>query len=80
MSSAIDTRINELIGAAPEALDTLKEIADSLNNEPNLATSLLSQITALDNKIDNINTNQTNALNAAVTDIEAALARKADLE
>ena len=30
----IDTEINALIGEAPELLDTLKEIAESLNNDP----------------------------------------------
>jgi len=39
-------KIQDLIGAAPEALDTLAEIADALNNDPNFAatvTNLLAQ-------------------------------------
>jgi len=39
-------KIQDLIGTAPEALDTLAEIADALNNDPDFAatvTNLLSQ-------------------------------------
>ena len=39
-------RIQDIIGAAPEALDTLAEIAEALNNDPDFAatvTNLLSQ-------------------------------------
>ena len=41
-----DSRIQAIIGSAPEALDTLAEIAEALNNDPDFAatvTNLLSQ-------------------------------------
>ena len=40
----VDDRINEIIGAAPEALDTLKEIADALNNDPNFAVTITNEL------------------------------------
>lgn len=40
----IDTRIQAVIGAAPEALDTLKEIADALNNDPDFAATITGSL------------------------------------
>ncbi|HFK4062774.1 TPA: phage tail protein [Kluyvera ascorbata] len=34
-----------LAGSAPEALDTLKELADALGNDPNFATTVLNKLT-----------------------------------
>lgn len=42
-------RIGDLIGSAPEALDTLKEIADALGNDPDFAATM---ITLLGGKVD----------------------------
>lgn len=36
--------INALINAAPGAMDTLKEIADALGDDPNFATTILNQL------------------------------------
>ena len=38
----VDTTIANLIGNAPAVLDTLKEIADAINNDPNFYTSKLN--------------------------------------
>lgn len=38
----LDERIEALIGQSPEALDTLKELADALGNDPNFATTVLT--------------------------------------
>lgn len=43
------SRIEELIGAAPETLDTFKEIADALDNDPNFAATI---VTMLGEKVD----------------------------
>ena len=45
----IDNAINQLLDGAPQALDTLKELADALGNNPDF-------LTELNNRIDNINT------------------------
>lgn len=47
----IDARINALIGAAPTALDTLKEIADALNNDPDFAATMTTQLSG---KVDKV--------------------------
>ena len=39
-----DNKITELIGSAPEALDTLYEIAEALGNDPNFATTILTKL------------------------------------
>lgn len=46
-----DAKIQALIGAAPAALDTLKEIGDALNNDPNFAATMTTQ---LSNKVDKV--------------------------
>lgn len=43
--------IDNLIGGSPEALDTLKEIADALNNDPNFAATMTTE---LSKKVDKI--------------------------
>ena len=40
----IDTRVSGLVNSAPETLDTLKELADALGNDPNFATTVANQI------------------------------------
>ena len=40
----VDTAINNLVGAAPDVLDTLVEIANSLNNDSSLADNLIELI------------------------------------
>ena len=50
----IESKVAELIGAAPETLDTLKEIADALNNDPAFASTVFDKI----NEIKQVNENQ----------------------
>ena len=45
----VEQKINSLVNSAPEALDTLKELADALNSDPNFATTVTNQ---LSNKAD----------------------------
>ncbi len=37
-------KVAQLVGSAPEALDTLKELADALGNDPNFATTVLNKL------------------------------------
>lgn len=37
-------KIDALVNGAPETLDTIKEIADALNNDPDIINTLMSQI------------------------------------
>ncbi|EFS3324928.1 TPA: phage tail protein, partial [Salmonella enterica] len=36
----VAAKVAQLVGSAPEALDTLKELADALGNDPNFATTI----------------------------------------
>lgn len=47
-----DTRIQEVIGAAPGALDTLQEIADALNNDPDFAATMTNELSTKVDKIE----------------------------
>ncbi|WP_440960534.1 pyocin knob domain-containing protein [Paenibacillus nitricinens] len=46
-----DQRIQAVVGAAPDALDTLKEIGDALNNDPNFAATVTNQLSG---KVDKV--------------------------
>lgn len=48
----IDARIQDVIGAAPETLDTLHEIADALGNDPNFAGTMTTELGKKANKVD----------------------------
>ncbi|HDI5752617.1 TPA: prophage tail fiber N-terminal domain-containing protein, partial [Salmonella enterica subsp. enterica serovar Paratyphi C] len=38
----VAAKVAQLVGSAPETLDTLKELADALGNDPNFATTVLN--------------------------------------
>lgn len=42
--SYADTKVSDLVASSPEALDTLKELADALGNDPNFATTMTNLI------------------------------------
>jgi hypothetical protein len=44
VKGAIDAAISELVGTAPEALDTINELAAALNNDPDVINNLMTQI------------------------------------
>jgi len=46
-----DQKITDLVGAAPATLDTLKEIADAINNDASIAATLTSQIGAVQSNL-----------------------------
>lgn len=43
-ASQVDARIQEIVAAAPEALDTLKELADALGNDPDFAGTITAEL------------------------------------
>lgn len=47
----VTQKISELVNSAPGTLDTLKEIAAALNNDPNFATTIVTQ---LGTKVDKV--------------------------
>jgi hypothetical protein len=42
INAAISTAVSNLVNGAGTALDTLKELADALNNDPNFATTIMN--------------------------------------
>ena len=52
-TEVVEQKITEIIGAAPEALNTLDELAAALNDDKNFAATVTNKITVLDTKITN---------------------------
>ena len=48
----VDGRFTDLLGAAPEALDTLKELSDALGGDANFSTTITNQLSAKANTAD----------------------------
>lgn len=48
----VNNKVSGLVDSAPETLDTLKELATALGNDPNFATTITNQI---GNKVDKVN-------------------------
>ena len=40
----VSAKVSALVNSAPETLDTLKELADALNNDPNFATTISAEL------------------------------------
>ncbi|RRS09133.1 hypothetical protein EAG18_08410 [Pseudoalteromonas sp. J010] len=49
--SYVDSKVSDLINSAPEALDTLKELADALGNDADFAATVTTALTTQDNRI-----------------------------
>lgn len=62
-TAAATQAVTDLIAGAPAQLDTLKEIADALNNDANLASALTTQISA------NTTANTAEAVSRASADV-----------
>lgn len=43
-ANEVNAIVQAIIGAAPEALDTLKELADALNNDPDFASTITTEL------------------------------------
>jgi hypothetical protein len=57
----LQAAIEKIIGEAPEVLDTLKEIADALGNDPNFATTITKKLAAITEQLNQEITNRTEA-------------------
>lgn len=69
-----DQKITDLVNGAPSVLDTLKEIADALGNDANLASTLAGQISGLDGRLDTLEGDaQTSGSVAHAVSVEASL-------
>lgn len=78
----VDKKVANLVNGAPETLDTLKELADALNNQPDAIAALTATVgqkadqSALDELAALVETNKgaADAVDTRVSDLEALLA------
>ena len=78
----VDKKVADLVNGAPETLDTLKELADALNNQPDAIAALTATVgqkadqSALDELAALVETNKgaADAVDTRVSDLEALLA------
>lgn len=74
----VEAAIQKIIGSAPEVLDTLKEIADALGNDPNFATTMTQKLTELTAKIETETQNRVSgdaALDTKLTTLDTKLTK-----
>lgn len=57
-TSAVNALIQNVVGAAPAALDTLKELADAIGDDPNFAATLNAQYSALSGRVTTLEGSQ----------------------
>ena len=50
----VDDAILDLIDSAPSDLDTLRELANAINNDPNFSTTIFNLINELNSKVDDL--------------------------
>lgn len=74
--NAISTKVAEIVDAAPEALNTLNELATALGNDPNFAATVSAQIGAKANASEVYTTTQTDQ---AISSAVASKANSADV-
>ena len=67
LSTTIVNQISSVIGAAPQALDTLNEIAIALGNDPNLSATLISTIGAETTRATNAESGLTSTIAGEAT-------------
>lgn len=48
----VEAAIQKIVGSAPEVLDTLKEIADALGNDPNFAATITKKLAAITEQVN----------------------------
>ena len=48
----VDQKVADLVDSAPGVLDTLKELADALNQDPNFATTVATQVAGVQSSLD----------------------------
>lgn len=66
----VKAAIEGIIGSAPDVLDTLKEIADALGNDPNFATTITKKLAALAEQINQEIEDRTNAVSQVQGDLD----------
>lgn len=79
----VDEEIEKVIGTAPEALDTLQELADALGKDPNFATTITSAVSKKVDKVQGkeLSTNDfTNALLGKLNGLPTSVYSKVEVD
>lgn len=66
----VKAAIEGIIGSAPDVLNTLKEIADALGNDPNFATTITKKLAALAEQINQEVEDRTEAVSQVQGDLD----------
>ena len=66
----LDAKVAEVVNSAPETLDTLEELAKSLGDDPNFATTVTNKIGTVNKKIDNEINKLANKVEANTEDLK----------
>lgn len=66
----VKAAIESIIGSAPDVLNTLKEIADALGNDPNFATTITKKLAALAEQINQEIEDRTEAVSQVQGDLD----------
>lgn len=72
----VEAAIQNIIGSAPEVLDTLAEIAKALGDDPNFAATMTTKLTELENKLEaekNLREQGDNTLQQSFTNLSNTL-------
>ena len=72
----VEAAIQNIIGSAPEVLDTLAEIAKALGDDPNFAATITAKLTELENKLEaekNLREQGDNTLQQSFTNLSTTL-------
>lgn len=80
VTTAVHTEMNTILDGAPAVLDTLRELADAISNDPNFAAEILTQLT---HKFDKAGGTLTGALYLPADptiDLQAATKQYVDLK
>lgn len=77
-SAEVEAAIQAIVDAAPAALDTLKEIADALGDDPNFAATITNRITAITQQLNSEITNRENADNLITTKLDNEIQNRKD--
>lgn len=72
----VTQKISEIVNSAPEALDTLKELAAALNNDSNFATTIITQ---LGTKVDKVEGKQLSTNDYSAEEKSTVAQLKADV-
>lgn len=70
----VDTEIANLIGGAPDVLDTLNDLVQAINNDPNFGATILAELARLDNeKADKVDTYTKDEIDTLELELLAAI-------